>query len=163
MALYQEDGYQFEVENPVLRPDEWENSTCEVRSLDVIRGISVLMDDPGDLLRGPAKQVAVVLLKLVIDRGVGSHWTHPGNRQVAENFAMGTKSRPGVPVILHGQFRREDQRRNYKPKGFWVLEDFYYEEEVNFGNHEVLRLQSIEWFNGKEWVKQPLNDMKVTA
>jgi hypothetical protein len=161
--IYQEDGFQFGVENPIVTADEWGSNTCEVQPLNVIRGIHVLIDDPAALLTGSTKQVVDALLKLIIARGVGPHWTHPGNRQVAESFAMGVKGKSGIPAVLHAQFRREDQRRNYKPKGFWTLEDFHYESEVNFGNNEVLRLQSIEWFDGHRWVKQPLNDMKVKA
>jgi hypothetical protein len=162
-ALYRGDGYKFSVENPILYPDEWENSSCEVKPLDVIRGIRVLTDDPAAMLVGSTKQIADGLLKVIMARGLGPHWTNPHNRQVSEDFAMGPKSKPGVPVILYAQFRREDQRRNYKPKGFWVLEDFHYEQEVNFGNNEVLRLQSIEWHDGQQWVKHHLNDVKVKA
>jgi hypothetical protein len=160
-AIYQEAGVQFEVERPRVDPDEWDDNTCTVEPQDVVRGVHILMDNPEELLQQSEGAIADTLLKGIIDRGLGPHWTNPGNREVAENFAFGRKDRKGVPVILHAQFRREDQRRNYKPKGFQALSDFWYESEIHFGNSEILRLQYIEWHDGEKWVKHGLHDMKA--
>lgn len=162
-ALYREGGFFLNTQVPILYADEWDASTCTVEPLDIIRGIHVLMEDPAKLLAMPKGEISDTLLKMIVVNGIGPHWTNLGNRQVVEGFAHGRKGKPGVPVILHAHFRREDQRRNYKPKGFRALEDFSHEAEIHFGNKEILRLQGIEWFDGNGWVEQKLNDMKVKA
>lgn len=150
-------GAQLTTENPVLDREEWEVNTCDPQPVDVIRGLNVEDADPA-LLQGPAARVAQSLLKLVSGRGLGSHWTDPHNRSTAEHFA---ESRDGIPIILHAQFWRQDQRRNYRPKGFHLLPEFEHEREIAFSNHEVLRLLEIEWYDGQRWIKYPLRGVKA--
>lgn len=126
----------------------------------MIRGLYVQVGDPVAILSQSADDIANHLVGVVQGPGLGAHWTDPSNRGVAESFASTTKGRSGIPVILHAQFRRDDQRRSYKPKGFWLLEEFVQENEVSFSSGEVLRLKAVEWWDGTRWVEQRLPDLK---
>jgi DNA topoisomerase I len=160
-AIHTEAGLSFHATGPIVTAREWPDSTCVVEPRDYIRGMFVKMDDPEALLQRSPGEIAKTLLAVVVASGLGKHWTKPSNRVVSENYAMGHSNQKGIPVLVSAQFRREDQRRNYKPEAFTVLVEWGHENETYLAKHEILRLQAIEWYDGTQWVKHDLHDLKA--
>ena len=161
-AVLTENGVSLSVTHPDVFASDWAASSCDVEPLDLVRGMFVLVDDPATLLQQSPSRIAGTLIKAIeAYGGLGEYWTAPDNRSVAERYAVRGIDGKGLPVILHGQFRRDDQPRNFKRSPQNILVEYEHEREVFFGKHETLRVQAIEWWDGKQWAMQAVPNAKM--
>lgn len=136
---------------------------CELKPEELIRGLNVAVDDRAFVLAQPPAEVARTLLKATTSSGLGKSWTNVHNRDTAAAYAKGFHhgNKDGIPVILHARFHLSDQRRNYVPARFVTLEGFEGESEVFLGKNEVMRVHTVEWWDGEKWVEQSVPETKA--
>jgi len=165
-SLIPNEHYSFGTWLPSLIREDWATDRCNVEPRDYIRGMFIEMKDPAAVLNQSPAGVKASLLRLLQSRPLGTHWTKPTNKTVALAFsgwASKLKEDVGIPVVIHAQYRRDDQKRNYKHAPKETSEEFYYEEETFLGAGEILRLQSVEWYDGEKWQEVDLGGAKAKA
>lgn len=164
-SLIPNEHYSLHTQTPMLIKGDWETDRCEPITRDYIRGLLLEMEDPAAVLNQSHAAVRDTLLRLLLSRPLGRHWTKPSNKAVALSFSEWNEpSRaPGISVIIHAQYNRADQKRSYRPAPRESGEEYDYEDERFMGKGEVLRLQKVEWYDGNQWLEADLGGVKARA
>lgn len=172
--LFQSSEAFIEPENPSL----WKETSgiCPpAKPQELVRGVGIDVGEPLTtfLAKSPSEIASKVISILTSHGGLGEAWTSPSHVTVAQAYAKnlthGRKEGVHLPVVMHAEFWLEDQRRGYKPGGpfmgfvEWIegAEGMARDEEIPLQAHEIVRLQSIEWWDGTQWVSHSAGGVKA--